>query len=79
MSWWNPYVYVSEMGSINPALWPILRNLPTDIKENSILAAVATYKGRAHAFIHCEDKKTYYVGSCREFGDGKYTYSMYGK
>ena len=70
----------SALGTISPEKWPILRELPTHIKAKAKLVAVATYavdgKKLPHAFIHCADSTTLYVGSSPKFGESKYIYSM---
>ena len=65
------------MGTINPEVWPVLRNLPASLREKATLAAVSTYevngRDQPHAIIHCSDKTTHYVGSSIKFGDCEYT------
>ena len=72
--------FLSALGTICPNEWPILKELPAAIKAKASLVAVATYKvegeEQQHAFIHCIDRSTYYVGSAPQFGSGKYTHTM---
>ena len=71
---------ISALGTINPNEWPILRDLPTNIKAKAMLVAIATYKvyeeDQPHAFIYCADNTTHYVGSSTKFGESKCTHSV---